>query len=176
MSNRGAQKVTYSDHEDDTIRAHYGRENADVLGERIGRSEWSVKRRARMLGLARTRGAPASVDRPPSAHRPAPGKLSAYTAFNYTPSHASEPVAPLRDRVLRVLSFDDASTQGLATLLDAKELLVAQVLASMEHEGVVVAGPMPEAGRRAQRWRVREVQPSSRDLKLAAGVKLEEAA
>lgn len=66
------------------------------------------------------------------------------------------PTGTLGSRICRMLRGTDASTQGLATLLDAKELLVSQSLVALEREGVVVADPMPPAGRRFQRWRLRE--------------------
>lgn len=60
----------------------------------------------------------------------------------------------LRDRIAAALSICAGTTSGLATLLDVKELLVCQTLTAMEHEAIVRADPMPEAGRRAQTWRM----------------------
>lgn len=83
------------------------------------------------------------------------------------PPHVPTPSAPafrapakvtaassLRDRIAHALSGYAGTTSGLASMLDVKELLICQTLTAMEHEGVVVGGPMPEAGRRAQLWTV----------------------
>ena len=68
---------------------------------------------------------------------------------------ATAPDAPLGDRICGMLRGTDASPQGLATLLDAKEILVSQCLAALEQQGVVAADPVPPEGRRFQRWRLR---------------------
>lgn len=60
---------------------------------------------------------------------------------------------PLRDRIVAALASEERTTSSLATLLGVKELAVCQTLTAMEHEGRVSPGPMPEEGRRAQRWR-----------------------
>ncbi|MBX3482515.1 hypothetical protein [Phenylobacterium sp.] len=63
--------------------------------------------------------------------------------------------SPLRERLLFALADGACSSMGLATLAGAKELDVCRALSALEHEGVVEAGPMPEEGRRHQRWRLR---------------------
>lgn len=59
---------------------------------------------------------------------------------------------PLRDRLMQALRHFPRTTCGLASELDVKELLVSQSLASMAHEGLVIALPIPPEGRRAQQW------------------------
>lgn len=84
-----------------------------------------------------------------------PGRLGAMAARMAPPLRLPEPVwtTPLRDRILIALQSWPLTTTGLASELDAKELIVAQTLTNMAHEGLVKADPMPPEGRRAQRWR-----------------------
>lgn len=65
--------------------------------------------------------------------------------------------SPLRDRIAAALALNPGTSMGLAMLLDVKELAISQTLAAMEHEGIVEPEPMPEAGRRAQRWGLKQV-------------------
>lgn len=64
--------------------------------------------------------------------------------------------AALRDRITDTLRRAACTTSGLASMLDVKELSVCQTLEAMKHEGVVAPDEMPEAGRRAQLWRLQE--------------------
>lgn len=80
------------------------------------------------------------------------GQMSARIAPQlHIPAKPEPP--PLRGRILTALKASPATAQGLASLLDVKELTVTQVLGNMLHEGLVTAGPLTDAGRRAQRWR-----------------------
>lgn len=64
------------------------------------------------------------------------------------------PSAPLRARILAALAKAPGTPRGLATVLDAKEELVGREITCLAHEGAIVAGPMPESGRRDQRWKL----------------------
>ena len=63
-------------------------------------------------------------------------------------------LSPVRERILAALQDGSACTQGLATILDIKELTVCSSLSALAHDGLVVAGEMPPEGRRQQRWRL----------------------
>jgi hypothetical protein len=56
------------------------------------------------------------------------------------------------ERILSLLREEPRTTTSLATMLDMKELVVCQSLASMASRGEVEAGEIPVEGRRAQRW------------------------
>ncbi len=60
----------------------------------------------------------------------------------------------IRDRIVKALKGRASTTSGLATMLDLKELAVCQTLDAMKHDGLVSTDEMPEAGRRAQLWRL----------------------
>lgn len=62
--------------------------------------------------------------------------------------------SPIRDRIVATLRKAACTTSGLASMLDVKELAICQTLTAMEHEGSVKPDEMPEAGRRAQLWRL----------------------
>jgi hypothetical protein len=114
------------------------------------------KSRSKAKPKVEAAGAAGIVPTPRPSYRPAPGAVSAYLIANFTNPKSETPTEPLRVRILAELRRSDASTLTLATLLDAKELLIVQSLSAMEHEGIVSADPMPDAGRRAQRWRLRQ--------------------
>ena len=67
--------------------------------------------------------------------------------------------SPLRDRILKTLRTSAATSSGLASLLDVKELVICQTLSAMEREATIKPDPVPEAGRRAQLWRIAEPSP-----------------
>jgi hypothetical protein len=86
---------------------------------------------------------------PAAAPAPAPAPRAAYVM----PEKVTKRSA-LRDRIAAALALSEGSTSGLASLLDVKEIHVCETLAAMAHEGIVAPGPMPEAGRRTQQWRL----------------------
>jgi len=64
------------------------------------------------------------------------------------------PSAPLGARILDALGRAPGTPRGLATVLDAKEELVGREITRLAHEGAIEPGPMPESGRRDQRWKL----------------------
>lgn len=64
------------------------------------------------------------------------------------------PAAPLGARILDALGRAPGTPRGLATVLDAKEELVGREITRLAHEGAIEAGPMPDSGRRDQRWKL----------------------
>jgi hypothetical protein len=64
------------------------------------------------------------------------------------------PSSPLGARILAALARAPGTPRGLATALDAKEELVGREITRLAHEGMIVAGDMPESGRRDQPWKL----------------------
>lgn len=58
----------------------------------------------------------------------------------------------LSTRILVALAKGPSSPRRLAVALDAKEELVGREIAVLAHGKAIVAGPMPETGRRDQLW------------------------
>jgi hypothetical protein len=92
----------------------------------------------------------------PGPRTPQGGAISSALRPVFDPPPKVTPSSPLRDRLLGLLADGPGCTQGLATLLDAKELLISETLRVLQHEGRVVAGEVPPEGRRQQRWRLVE--------------------
>lgn len=90
---------------------------------------------------------------------PRVGRITADLLPTIAPKAAPTDPAPLQERIASVLGGHGPLTpSSIAFYADAKELIVAQVLAHLEREGRVVAGEVPVAGRRAQRWSLTQAE------------------
>lgn len=67
-------------------------------------------------------------------------------------SPAPTPAGNLRAAILRTLKDGSCSAQGLATLLDAKEMAVVNMLGQLEHEDLVLGDRSAGTNSRAVRW------------------------
>jgi hypothetical protein len=106
-------------------------------------------RRLAMLAQA-VRAKPAVVV--PTPHRVAPGPVTAYVAGPvYRAAPTGKPIV-LRDKIMAQLVDAPSTAPSLAILTGAKELAVSETLRVMEHEGAVLARPVPPEGKRYREW------------------------
>ena len=128
------------------------------------RAKWPAEARRSLERLAQFREAvqkrrpstpPAKAEKSaPPTLRPVTAK-PARTVLRKVPASPTE-LEPLRDRILTHLRDAPSTAPSLAILTDAKELAVCETLRVLEHEGLVVAGPVPEHGARHRQWLIAE--------------------
>jgi hypothetical protein len=100
--------------------------------------------------------APPAPPAPAGLTRPVPGAVSC-SVRPALPERSAEPLLPTtsaEDQILEALIDGPHTTSGMASRLGLKEMVVIAVLGSLQREGAVTADRVPEAGRRAQYWRL----------------------
>lgn len=135
-------------------------EPSSVVAQAIGCDAGGVRRIASIEGWVRD---------PSVTKRNALIANKARFALEREEREASRPVAPkprrdvvaprpvedfstVSDRILKALSERPLSAVSLASIIDAKELLVSMELSVLAHLGLVEAGPVGERGLRHRVW------------------------